>query len=213
LFLQSADLKQTFLSGAANSAALLHVSTHAFADVDRPENSRLLFSPDGANSEPVYVFLRELYGLDLSHVNLATISACDTERGKIMQGEGVQGFSRALLAAGANSSVTALWRVDDQSTAEFMRQFYYFLELNKPKSEALRLAKLRLLHSKSGLQNPAVWAAFVLNGDGLTPIPRVLSWTELMLAAAGLLTVLAVIFGVIRASLARRSKPRSRASR
>jgi CHAT domain-containing protein len=195
LFLQSNDQKTTFLNGSANSALLLHVSTHAFADADRPEDSRLLFSPQGAGFAPNYVFLRELYDLDLTHVNLATISACDTERGKLMRGEGVQAFSRALLSAGANSSVTALWRVDDRSTAEFMKQFHYFLlQKNETKAEALRLAKLKFIHSESRFNNPAVWAAFVLNGDGLTPVPRVLSWSDSVLGAAGVLAALLLIF-------------------
>lgn len=194
LFMQREDRKKMFLGGGANSAPLLHVSTHAFADGDSPENSRLLFSPDSPDSAPVYVFLRELYELDLTQVNLATISACDTERGRIIRGEGVQAFSRALLAAGADSSVTTLWRVEDKATAEFMKQFYYFLlKANRPKAEALRLAKLKFLHSKSNLSSPSVWAAFVLNGDGLTPVPRVLSWAELALGAVGLTTLLLVL--------------------
>jgi hypothetical protein len=127
-------------------------------------------------------------------VNLATISGCDTERGKIIRGEGVQAFGRALVSAGAASSLTALWRIDDRDTAEFMKQFYYFLlQQNQPKAEALRLAKLKFLHSQSGFARPSAWAGFVLNGDGLTPTPRVLSWTELFLAAAGLAAALLLI--------------------
>ena len=161
IFLRENDLKKYFLSSTSNSAFLLHVSTHAFADADNPENSRLLFSPEAANMGSDYVFLRELYDLDLSHVNLAVISACDTERGKMVRGEGVQAFSRALLSAGAASSVTALWRVDDEITAEFMKQFY-FLALNehKPKAEALRLAKLRFLHSNSKVADPRALGRF-----------------------------------------------------
>jgi CHAT domain-containing protein/Tfp pilus assembly protein PilF len=205
-FLQRSDLKKPFLSGAANSAPLLHVSTHAFADGDNPENSRMLFSPVTGDGPPDYVSLRELYDLDLSHVQLATISACDTERGKIIRGEGVQAFSRALLSAGAASSLTALWRVGDEPTAEFMKQFYYFaLKENKPKAEALRLAKLKFLHSNSNLSDPSVWAAFVLDGDGLAPVPRVLSWTELVLASAG--------FAVLLLALVLIARLRSRGSR
>ncbi len=192
LFLQQGDLKKTFRSGAGNHAFLLHVSTHAFADGNNPENSRLLFSPENDEGGPSYVFLREIYDLDLSYVRLATISACDTERGKIIRGEGVQAFSRALLSAGVDASVTTLWRVDDRSTAEFMKQFYFFLmKENQPKAEALRLAKLKFLRSKSKLADPSVWAAFVLNGDGITPIPRVISWSELAAATTVLIFVLA----------------------
>jgi CHAT domain-containing protein len=185
LFLQGNDLKRFFLSAQANSAFLLHVSTHAFADVDNPENSRMVFSPEIRDNPPDYVFLRELYDLDLSRVRLATISACDTERGKIIRGEGMQAFSRALLSAGSSSSLTALWKVEDEPTAEFMKQFYFFaLKEHRPKAEALQLAKLKFLHSNTKLADPRLWAAFVLNGDGLTPLPAVISWSKLTVAAA-----------------------------
>jgi CHAT domain-containing protein/Flp pilus assembly protein TadD len=192
LLVGPANSKHSFFDGRANSALLLHVSTHAVADTDNPENSRLLFSPDVESGAAEYVYLRELYDLDLSHVNLATLSACDTERGKMVRGEGVQAFSRALLSAGARASLTTLGRVDDQVTAEFMEQFYYFaLKKRQSKAEALRSAKLKFLHSGTRLENPGYWAAFVLNGEGLAPVPMVISWTELAaFGAAILLTII-----------------------
>jgi len=196
VLLQNSDLKRYFFDGRANSAALLHVSTHAFADVDNPENSRLLFSSNSQGDTPDYVFLRELYNLNLSYVRMATLSACDTARGKMIRGEGVQAFSRALLSAGAGSSVTSLWRVDDRSTAEFMRQFYYFaLRGDISKAEALRLTKLKFLRSATQLNDPRRWAAFVLSGDGLTPLPRFLSWTTLVLGGIG--TITAIVLPVV----------------
>ena len=198
LFLRENDLKTNFLAAAPKAAFVLHVSTHAFADGNNPENSRLLFSPSVRNGSPEYVFLRELYDMELSHVRLATISACDTEKGKIIRGEGVQAFSRALLSAGASSSLTTLWRVDDEPAAEFMKQFYhYVLHERKPKAEALRLVKLKLLQSNTKLAYPRLWAAFVLNGDGATPLPRVLSWSEitvLVAVLAGVATLLKILW-------------------
>jgi CHAT domain-containing protein len=121
-------------------------------------------------------------------VELTTLSACDTERGKMVRGEGVQGFGRALLSAGARTTVTTLWRVADQPTAELMKQFYFALGQGKPRAEALRQAKLKFLYSGTALQHPRHWAAFVLSGDGLQALPRAISWgTLLMPLAAGLL--------------------------
>jgi CHAT domain-containing protein len=194
LLVGSADSKAAFFNGLANSALLVHVSTHAVADADNPENSRLLFSPGVENGPAEYVYLRELYDLNLSHVNLATLSACDTERGKMIRGEGVQAFSRALLSAGARASLTTLGRVDDQATAEFMQQFYYFaLKKGQSKAEALRSAKLKFLRSGTKLENPAYWAAFVLNGDGAESVPKVLSWMELAAFATAILLVIIVL--------------------
>ncbi|HEY2028524.1 MAG TPA: CHAT domain-containing protein, partial [Myxococcales bacterium] len=170
------DLKQRFIASAA-AAPLLHLATHATADMTVPERSRILFSPAAPGHRADYLFLKEVYGLDLRGVDLATLSACDTERGKTIRGEGVQGFSRALLAAGARSSITALWRVSDGASRELMKQLYYELNHGVPKAEALRKAKLRLLRSSSELREPRYWAAFVLSGDGLYPIPRFVPWS------------------------------------
>jgi len=195
LFLKSLDLKRTFIAGKANSALLLHVSTHSFADADSPEGSRILFSPENAQASADYVFLRELYDLDLSGVNLATLSACNTERGQLIRGEGVQAFSRALLFAGSRSALTTLWRVDDQPTSEFMKQFYYYaLERHQPKAEALRSAKLKFLRSGTALENPAHWAAFVLNGDALDALPVFVSWSQIAGAVSVAVAVM-LVFG------------------
>ena len=190
IFIREADRKSDFLAGNAKSASLLHVASHAFADADNPEGSRIEFSPGDNTGSADYVFLRELYNLDLGGIDLATLSACDTERGKMIRGEGVQAFGRALLFAGANSALTTLWRVDDQATKEFMKQFYYFtIQQHQPKAQALRSAKLRFLHSKTPFANPAHWAAFVLNGDGADPVPRFLSWTEIAVAPAAVVVI------------------------
>jgi hypothetical protein len=88
--------------------------------------------------------------------------------------------------------LTTLWRVDDQPTSEFMKQFYYhLLEKHQPKAEALRSAKLKFLQSGTALENPAHWAAFVLSGDGLDRLPLFVSWTEIA-AATALVAILAV---------------------
>ena len=182
------DLKKYLLQGRATGVPMLHLSTHATADLDNPERSRILFSPENSNEALDYLFLKEIYDLDLQGVELTTLSACDTERGKMVRGEGVQGFSRALLSAGARTTVTTLWRVADQPTAELMKQFYFALGQGKPRSEALRQAKLKFLYSGTALQHPRHWAAFVLSGDGLQALPRAISWaTFLMPLAAGLL--------------------------
>ena len=189
LYMNDSDRKSVFFQ-SAKSASLLHVSTHATADLDNPERSRLLFSPDEPGQANSFVFLKELYELDLRGVSLATLSACDTERGRLIPGEGAQAFSRALLAAGSRSTLTSLWRVPDQPTSDFMKHFYfYLLKKHKSKAEALRFAKLDFFHSGTELSDPRLWAAFVLNGGGLEEVPRFISWlvllSPLLLLAAG----------------------------
>src|SRR5205807_62107 len=208
LHLGAGDLKKFLLEGTARGVPLLHLSTHATADEVNPERSRILFSPEREVDRADYLFLKEVYDLDLRGVDLATLSACETERGKLVRGEGPYGFSRALLSAGARAAVTTLWRVADEPARDFMAQLYFELNRGKPKAEALRLAKLRFLGSGTALRHPRYWAAFILTGDGLSPIPRVLSWS-LLLGAVGVLLLGGVAAMLFRNAAASRSAGRS----
>ena len=184
------DAQKRYITGrAVENLPILHFSTHAMIDPENPDRSRILLASD-------YLFQREVYDLDLKGVNIVTVSACDTARGKTIRGEGVKAFSQAFLAAGAASTVTSLWRVADEPTAAFMKQFYYFLARGESKSEALRSAKLAFLRSRSPVSHPRYWAAFVLTGNGWSPVPLAISWSTTLLAAAGVVAAVALIAGL-----------------
>ena len=185
-----ADNRKALLLNASDSAPILHLSTHASADGDALERSRIMFS-SGSDGRAEYLFLREAYELPLTGVELAVLSACDTARGRMVRGEGVQSFSRAFLAAGAQSTVTTLWRVADGPTADFMRVFYDQLGRGVGRAEALRQAKLRFRASEGALADPHYWAAFVLSGNGAQPVPRAFRWRTILGAAFVLTLVLA----------------------
>ena len=189
LHLGSAARKRDLLSRKIEGIPLLHFSTHAVVDADNPDRSRIVMAADSPNGGIDYLFQQEVYGLDLKGVDLATISACESARGKIVGGDGTQAFHQAFLAAGASATVTSLWRVADRPSAEFMKQFYYFLSRGQSKAEALRSAKLRFWQSGGRWAAPRYWAAFVLNGDG-GHCARVLRWSWLF-GIAGL-TALAI---------------------
>jgi CHAT domain-containing protein len=181
-----ADLQKWYIEGGRiENLPVLHFSTHALVDSENPDRSRILLASD-------YIFQSEVQGLDLKGVDLVSVSACDSARGMAVRGEGVQAFTRAFLAAGANSTVTSLWRVADESTAAFMAQFYYFLTTGQGKSEALRSAKLAFLHSRTSFANPRYWGAFVLTGNGVAPLPSVVSWSLVLLAGAAVFAAIAV---------------------
>ena len=82
----------------AAGVPLLHFSTHATVDPTDPNRSRMLFTPERGSPGSEYLFWPEAAALPLSGVDLVTLSACDTEGGKMVRGEGVQSFSRAFLA-------------------------------------------------------------------------------------------------------------------
>jgi tetratricopeptide (TPR) repeat protein len=182
------DNLKRYLAEAAVAAPLLHFGTHAAVDFVDPSRSRILFTGEPGSSGSKYLFWQEVQQLQLAGVDLVTLAACDTEEGKLVPGEGIQNFSRAFMAAGARSTVTALWRVADRATAEFMRLFYADLARRVPKAEALRRAKVAMLRSHGGVESPRFWAAFVLTGDGRGPVP-VWIWSDLAIAGGSLAVV------------------------
>ena len=141
----------------------------------------------GANQPPVegkgdgILTALEVGELDLSGVELATLSACETGLGKTAGGEGVLGLQRAFQTAGARTTVTSLWKIPDDATRSLMIDFYENLWTKKmSKIEALRQAQLTLMREgvKRGMElqadepadadhrlPPYYWAAFVLSGD------------------------------------------------
>jgi len=190
------------------SVPLVHFSTHAVADTRDPDRSRILLAPAVPGGPADHLFLREIYDLDFTGVQLVTLSACDTERGKVIRGEGVEGFSRALLAAGAASAITTMWDVVDRASAEFMKQFYFALARGDSEASALRQAKLRFLRSQLVWSHPRYWAGYVLNGDGRERLPRVVPWSVVI--GVPLLSALILAAGVYR--LFTRGRPRPAAA-
>jgi CHAT domain-containing protein len=198
LHMAAGDQKQYLFNGDAAGVPILHFSTHAAADIMDPDRSRILFTPESGKKGSEYLFRGELRTLRLEGADLVTLSACDTEAGKLSRGEGIQSFSRAFLAAGARSTVTTLWRVADGPTADLMQRFYQHLARGEAKAEALRSAKLDFLRAPSELSLPRYWGAFVLNGDGETPIPPVFSWFWCGVAAALAIATLIALYRFLR---------------
>ncbi len=153
--------------------------------------SGLVFA--GANREPKpgeedgILTAPEVSEMDLTRLELAVLSACQTGLGKVADGEGLLGMQRAFQVAGARSVVASLWSVDDRATQQLMQDFYSLAWDAKgtlSRAEALRKAQLAMLFGRTldgrprgpvgelvpekGTTRrvpPYYWAAFVLSGD------------------------------------------------
>lgn len=112
-----------------------------------------------------YLNLSDILGLDLK-TELVVLSACQTGLGHDAKGEGVLGFSRAFIYAGASAVMVTLWRISDQSSPEFMGRFHKYWKSHN-KADAVRLAALDLIQSKYA--HPFHWASFVLVGAEQRP--------------------------------------------
>ncbi|NQU50548.1 MAG: CHAT domain-containing protein, partial [Planctomycetes bacterium] len=136
--------------------------------------SGLVFAGVNGESDPNrddgYLSAEEIQHLDLSACDLAVLSACETALGSKRAGEGLMSLRRAFEVAGAKSVLSSLWKVDDQSTAQLMKDFYTNLwEKKMSRGVALHQAKLRTLRrnriENAGNAMPSTWGAFVLSGE------------------------------------------------
>ena len=101
------------------------------------------------------------------NADLVTLSACSTGLGKLVNGEGILGLTRAFFYVGARNVAVSLWNVNDSATATLMASFYRNLNRGLSTSDAMRQAKVALLNSPHTVwQHPYFWAPFVLEGEG-----------------------------------------------
>jgi len=123
----------------------------------------------GPDEEDGILSAEEIAALDLSGVEWAVLSACDTGVGEIRSGEGVFGLRRAFQVAGVKSLIMSLWSVGDDSTRSWMKALYEGrLESNLDTAAAVRHAGLEVLNDRRKRKmstHPFYWAGFVAAGD------------------------------------------------
>jgi CHAT domain-containing protein len=136
----------------------IHFAAHATTNRESPLDSALILSQHGSGYS---LTARDVMQIPLN-ADLVTLSACRSAGARMYSGEGLVGLSWAFLRAGAGSVVAGLWDVTDMSTATLMADFYGQLVHNVPPAEALRQAKLHLLHSNNAYKKPFYWGPFQL---------------------------------------------------
>lgn len=111
----------------------------------------------------------EIAALDMSGVDWAVLSACDTGLGDLTaRGEGVFGLCRAFAIAGARTVVVSLWRVEDEAARDWMQALYTaHLSDGLSTEQAVRAADRAVLADRRarGLSvHPYYWAGFTALG-------------------------------------------------
>ena len=147
------DASSIHLADLASGFRIIHIAAHGRFQNDQPLFSGILLS-DG------WFTLPQIYRLKLD-AELVTLSGCQTGTNQISAGDELVGLARAFLYAGTASLLVSLWRVSDDSTALFMRQFYSYLSSGMEKSQAWQKA---VLHTKQQWSHPYFWGPFLLIG-------------------------------------------------
>jgi CHAT domain-containing protein/Flp pilus assembly protein TadD len=158
--LGSAATESAVKSDDLSTFKYIHFAVHGEVDEDHPARSGLILADETRVTEDGVLRMDEIARLRLS-ADVVTLSACRTGVGKLLSGEGLMSLSRAFFYAGARHVVASLWNVNDESTAQLMKDFYAQMEKGLAPADALRQAKLRMLHgSNARWQRPYFWAAF-----------------------------------------------------
>ncbi len=163
----------------------VHLACHALVDPERPAQSALVLTPSGDDG-----FLTALDVFELPvPADLVVLSACETGKGKVVEGEGIVGLARAFMYAGSPRLICSLWKVDDQATRALMTRFYALwnprtgskglgtaaalrqaqayvrdLEVERVDDEASQAAGREVRAKVRPFAHPQYWAAWVLWG-------------------------------------------------
>jgi len=148
-----------------DSFGVIHLATHALVDERAAARTVLALAP--GSGESGFVGTGDLAALKL-RADLVFLSSCRSARGQVVQGEGVQGLTAPLLAAGARAVVATHWRIGDDTPIAFVTAFYRALANGLPVTDALREAKLDAIRRGAP---PNEWAAFTAVGDPLVTVP------------------------------------------
>jgi CHAT domain-containing protein/tetratricopeptide (TPR) repeat protein len=146
---------------------ILHFATHAVTDETNPDRSGVLLAPGAANQDGL-LQIREIVDLDLDG-RIVVLSACSSNTGATLRGEGVMSLARAFFRAGAHTVVASLWRLRDDEAADLFDRFYRHLGRGRSVAAALQAAQRELIAEGAPA---AAWAGLVVLGDGdLVPLP------------------------------------------
>jgi CHAT domain-containing protein len=159
-----------FKSEPLSDFKIIHIAAHGFSDTQFPERSGLVLGVDPNSRDDGLLQVREIIRLHFN-ADLVTLSACNTGVGKLQGEEGITNLVEAFLVSGAKAVVASLWSADDIYTSGLMERFYTHIAEGQDKAAALRHAKIDLLAKYGRQVPPYYWGAFILVGDGGSPIP------------------------------------------
>jgi CHAT domain-containing protein len=166
-----AAVKTLSAEGRLRDYRILHFATHGLvagdlADVVEPA---LMFSPPETATEldDGLLTASEVAQLDLD-ADWVVMSACNTAAGASKSAQALSGLARAFFYAGARALLVSHWAVNSQAAVAITTGAFDAQSADPTigRAEALRRSIRALIASGSVKAHPAVWAPFILVGDG-----------------------------------------------
>lgn len=161
VFTRTKATPDSYMKSNTAQFSYIHFVAHGTASRLSPLDSAVVLSKSTAEENSFKLYARDIVTQPI-HADLVTISTCYGAGARAYTGEGLVGLSWAFLRAGAHNVIGALWEVSDSSTPQLMDELYSGLEKGETPEDALRAAKLSLLHSDGVYRKAFYWAPFQL---------------------------------------------------
>lgn len=138
---------------SATAPSVVHLATHGVHRPHAPLQS-------GVRLADAWLTSHRASALHLDG-SLVVLSACDTGRSTVTDGDEILGAQYGFLAAGARAVVMSLWPAHDVLTVDLMGEFHRRLASGGSAASSLRGAQLALREVEP---HPWWWASFAISG-------------------------------------------------
>jgi len=143
--------------------SIIHIKTHGQFS-SQPEKTFLVAYRSLLRSKDLDNLVKTGTEGEGHTIELLVLSACQTAKGDDRATLGLAGLA---VRSGARSTLSTLWKADDEATTKLMVRFYN--QLRKPgmkMARALHTAQKSLIE-EDGYKNAHIWANYVLVGNWL----------------------------------------------
>ncbi len=141
----------------------IHFAMHGINFEEDYRRSSLVFLSDLSNDG--MLTFDEIIELDLSNIDLITLSACSTNRSKLFSGLSHLSLQHAFKLAGAKNVISTMWEIDDKASYFFMKEYYQLLKKHKNPTITLSKTKRYFIKKYPQYSSPHYWGAFVIYGS------------------------------------------------
>lgn len=157
--LSGAAATREALLNALPRADGLHFSGHSVADELRPERSLLVIR---GRDQPG-ITAAQLAAMNLTHVRLAVLAACETASGTISRTAGPLSVVRSMIAAGVGTIVASRTPLDDAVSIRLFRHFYEALVKDGDPIQALQQSQVAMIRDPDpSISDPSRWSGVVV---------------------------------------------------
>lgn len=145
---------------AMTRSTYLHIAAHGSHDGEASWFQCLYL--DGVESGDGRLFAHDILQLDLRHIRLVTLSACESAMGRFDRNDNLRGLPAAFLLAGADTVIGTLWPIATGAATTFFAELYERLADGASKRTAYRAAQIA---TRARFPAYRDWGAFTYIGD------------------------------------------------